>query len=40
MVSIGDAAPNFTGTDVLTGNTFTLSGHPGQVILLAFISQF
>jgi hypothetical protein len=39
MVSIGDTAPNFSETDVITGNTFTLfPDHAGNVILLAFIS--
>lgn len=32
----GDPAPQFAGTDVLTGLPFALSDHAGQVVLIAF----
>lgn len=38
MVQIGDNAPDFSGQDVISGNTFTLSDHFGKVIVLAFVS--
>jgi alkyl hydroperoxide reductase subunit AhpC len=37
MVMIGDDAPNFTGTDVLTGNPYELHDHLGKTIVLAFV---
>ncbi len=37
MVNIGDPAPDFTGQDVVGGQTFKLSDHFGKVIVLAFV---
>ena len=37
MPNVGDPAPNFTGQDVITGQTFTLSDYFGKVIVLAFV---
>ena len=36
-VVIGDNAPDFTGTDVISNNPFKLSDHFGTVIFLAFV---
>jgi hypothetical protein len=38
MVHVGDVAPDFSGTDVVTNNPFKLSDHFGKVIFLALIS--
>lgn len=35
-LSIGDPAPDFTGTDVTTGVSYTLSQFTGRVVLVAF----
>lgn len=35
MLVAGDAAPDFSGTDIVGGGTFTLSAHAGQVVCLA-----
>ena len=37
MLGIGDTAPDFSGQDIVSGGTFTLSDHFGKVIVLAFI---
>jgi peroxiredoxin len=36
MPGVGDTAPNFSKPDFISGGTFTLSDHSGEVILLAF----
>jgi thiol-disulfide isomerase/thioredoxin len=36
MPNVGDLGPFFSGKDVLTNQTFTLSEHKGKIILLAF----
>ena len=36
MLKIGDAAPDFTGTDIITGQTHTLSDYAGKVVMLIF----
>ena len=36
MLTPGSAAPDFSGTDLIGGGTFTLSDHLGDVIFLAF----
>lgn len=35
-LSIGSAAPDFSGVDVLTGQTHTLSNYSGEIVLLIF----
>ena len=39
MPGVGDAAPDFTGSDFINGGTFTLSDHAGEVILLSFVAR-
>jgi peroxiredoxin len=36
MLDIGDQAPDFSGDDVQGGDTFTLSDHAGQVVVVSF----
>ncbi len=36
MPTIGDPAPNVSGTDVLSGATFDLSSHASEVVILNF----
>jgi peroxiredoxin len=36
MINIGDPGPQFTGTDILTGQTHTLSDYAGKVVMLIF----
>jgi thiol-disulfide isomerase/thioredoxin len=36
MPGIGDPAPQFAGTDVLTGDPFALVAHQGEIVLVAF----
>lgn len=36
MLKKGDPAPVFSGTDLLTGMTLSLTAHQGKVVLLAF----
>ena len=38
MLNIGDPAPQFSGTDILTGDSFTLSDHSNKIVLVAFHS--
>ncbi len=35
----GDLAPDFSGTDIINGGTFTLSDHLGKVILVVFLGK-
>ena len=37
MLNIGDPATPFSGEDILTGETFSLSDHQGEVVLIAFM---
>lgn len=36
MLNIGDPAPQFTGTDITTGQTHNLSDYAGEVVMLIF----
>lgn len=36
MINIGDPGPQFTGTDILTGQTHHLSDYAGEVVMLIF----
>ncbi len=36
MLSIGDTAPDFSGIDILTGNSFTLSDFEEHIVLITF----
>ncbi len=39
MPTIGDMAPNFTGSDFINGGTFKLSDHAGKIIVLSFVNK-
>ncbi len=39
MPGIGNPAPDFSGTDIVNGGTFTLSSHAGDMILVCFMSH-
>jgi peroxiredoxin len=40
MPGIGDMAPDFTGHDFINDETFVLSDHTGEVILLSFVANW
>lgn len=39
MPGIGSPAPDFSGTDIVKGDTFTLSNHAREVVLVCFMSH-
>lgn len=36
MLNIGDSAPLFSGQDIISGQTFSLEDHQGEVVVIAF----
>jgi hypothetical protein len=40
MPGVGELAPDFSGNDIISGGTFTLSDHLGKPILIAFVGNW